>query len=160
YDAACRGDLVASTPGTVASNAVTELSGISAGRLTDGVWWVHNDSGDSARVFAVGTDGRDLGQYALGGASAIDWEDIALGPGPTAGVNYLYVGDIGDNAKTRASIQVYRVAEPVVDTSVTSPPPLQTLTGVAKLTFAYPDGPHDAEALLVDPSSGEMFIVT
>jgi hypothetical protein len=160
YDAACRGELVASTPGTVASAAVTELSGISAGRLTDGVWWVHNDSGDSARVFAVGTDGRDLGQYALGGASAIDWEDIALGPGPTAGVNYLYVGDIGDNAKNRASIQVYRVAEPAVDTGVTSPPPPQTLTGVAKLTFVYPDGPHDAEALLVDPASGEMFIVT
>jgi hypothetical protein len=160
YDAACRGTLVTSTPGTVASPAVVELSGIGAGRLTDGVWWVHNDSGDSARVFAVGSDGRDLGEYALGGASAIDWEDIAVGPGPLAGMNYLYVGDIGDNAKTRASIQVYRVLEPAVDTSVTTPPPPQTLTGVAKLTFVYPDGPHDAEALLVDPSSGEVFILT
>lgn len=158
YDAACRGTLVASTPGTVASPAVAELSGISASRLTDGVWWVHNDSGDSARVFAVGSDGRDLGEYTLGGAAAIDWEDIAVGPGPVGGTNYLYVGDIGDNAKTRASIQVYRVPEPAVDTGVTSPP--QTLTGVAKLTFVYPDGPHDAEALLVDPSSGEVFVVT
>jgi hypothetical protein len=158
-DAACRGALVASTPGTVASAAVVELSGISASRVTDGVWWVHNDSGDSARVFAVGSDGRDLGEYALSAAAASDWEDIAVGPGPVGGVSYLYTGDIGDNAKARASIQVYRVREPAVNTAATTPPP-QTLTDVGKLTFTYPDAPHDAEALLIDPSSGELFIVT
>jgi hypothetical protein len=157
--AACTGTLVTSTLGSVASPAVVELSGLVASRITAGVFWVHNDSGDSARVFAVGDDGRDLGAYTLSGASAIDWEDIATGPGPSAGVTYLYVGDTGDNAHARASVQVYRVAEPPVDTGVTSPPP-QTLTGVAKLTFTYPDGPHDAEALLVDPVSGEMFVVT
>ena len=83
-DAVCQGTLVASTPGTVASAAVDELSGISASRRTDGVWWVHNDSGDSARVFAVGTDGRDLGEFDLAGTAAVDWEDIAVGPGPVA----------------------------------------------------------------------------
>ncbi len=157
-DAACRGTLVASTPGSVASPAVVELSGIAASHLTDGVWWVHNDSGDSARVFAVGSDGRDLGQYVLSGASAVDWEDIATGPGPTPGETYLYVGDTGDNAKARASIRVYRVPEPVVDTAAA--PTTHTVTGVAALTFVYPDGPHDAEALLVDATSGEVFIVT
>ena len=158
-DAACRGTLVASTPGTVAAPAIAELSGVAASRVTDGVWWVHNDSGDSARVFAVGGDGRDLGEYALAGASAVDWEDIAVGPGPVAGGTYLYVGDIGDNAKARGAIQVYRVPEPTVVLTPVAPPP-QTLTGVATLTFVYPDGPHDAEALLVDPTSGELFIVT
>ena len=101
----------------------------------------------------------DLGQYGLAGASAVDWEDIAVGPGPVAGKSYLYVGDIGDNAKARTAIQVYRVREPTVVLTPVAPPP-QTLTGVAKLTFVYPDGPHNAEALLVDPSSGELFIVT
>jgi hypothetical protein len=159
-DAACQGTLVASTPGTVVNDAVDELSGIVAGRRTDGVWWAHNDSGDVARVFAVAADGRDLGEFDLPGASAVDWEDIAAGPGPTSGVDYLYVGDIGDNTKTRASVTVYRMREPAVDTSVVAPPPPHLLTGVSAMTFTYPDGPHDAEALLVDPQSGDLFIVT
>lgn len=159
FDAACRGGLVASTPGVVASGSVTELSGIAASRRTDGVLWVHNDSGDSARVFAVGANGSDLGEYALGAAIAIDWEDLAIGPGPDAALTYLYVGDIGDNAAARASVQVYRVPEPAVAASAGTPAP-QVLPGVARLTLTYPDGPHDAEALLVDPRSGELFIVT
>ncbi|MET0627878.1 MAG: hypothetical protein ABW033_05425 [Acidimicrobiia bacterium] len=158
-DAACKGTLVASTPGTVASNEIDELSGLSASRRTTGVWWAHNDSGDSARVFAVGDDGADLGEYTLTGASAVDWEDIAVGPGPVADVSYLYVADTGDNTATRASVQVYRVAEPAVDVNAVPAAP-QPLNGVATLTFTYPDGPHDAEALMVDPVSGRIFVVT
>jgi hypothetical protein len=97
--------------------------------------------------------------YALSGATAVDWEDIAAGPGPTAGVPYLYVGDIGDNTASRSSVQVYRVAEPVVDPTMPSSTP-QTLSGVATLDLKYPDGAHDAEALIVDPSTGELFVVT
>lgn len=121
--------------------------------------WVHNDSGDTARVFAVRTDGSDLGEYAFAGATAVDWEDIAVGPGPSAAESYLYVGDIGDNAAARASVQVYRVSEPAVDPTAGTPA-RQVLTGVARLTLTYPDGPHNAEALLVDPVTGEIFIVT
>jgi hypothetical protein len=157
--AACASTLVASTPGTVASASLDEISGIAASRRTTGVFWVHNDSGDSARVFAIGADGRALGEFALSGAGAVDWEDVAAGPGPAAGVAYLYLADIGDNAKVRASVQVYRVREPFVNPAVAPGAP-QTLGGVATLTFTYPDGPHDAEAFLVDPSTGELFIVT
>ena len=136
-----------------------ETSGIAASRRANGVWWLHNDSGDSARVFAVGNDGRDLGEYALTGAAAVDWEDIAVGPGPAAGVSYVYLADIGDNARSRTAVQVYRVPEPLVDTFGTPGPPL-ALGGVENLTFTYPDGPHDAEALLVDPSTGQLFVIT
>jgi hypothetical protein len=158
-DAACNDKLVASTTGTVASNAIDEASGITASRRVDGVWWVHNDSGDTARVFAVGSTGTTLGEFALSGATAVDWEDIAAGPGPSSGVSYLYVGDTGDNTKSRASVQVYRVPEPLVNPSspVTTP---QTLSGVATLTLHYPDGAHDAESLLVDPTNGQLFIIT
>lgn len=159
-DAACRGALVASVPGAIASRDVRELSGLAASRRTDGVWWAHNDSGDSARVFAVASDGRDLGQFALVGASASDWEDLAVGPGPVAGTSYLYVADIGDNAKARPSVRLYRVAEPAVSTGAAVPPPAQTLSGVDALELVYPDGAHDAEALLVDPVSGNLFVVT
>ena len=157
--AACKGTLVASTTGTVQSNAVTEASGIAASGRVDDVYWVHNDSGDSARVFAIGGDGRDLGEYDLADATAVDWEDIDVGPGPAPGVSYIYVGDIGDNAQNRPSVVVYRVREPLVNPDAPAPPP-QTLSGVDALTFTYPDGPHDAEALIVDPVRGDIYIVT
>jgi hypothetical protein len=157
--AACAHTLSASTVGTIASNALTETSGIVASRRTSGVWWVHNDSGDRARVFAIGDDGRDLGEFDLAGAGAVDWEDIAVGPGPSEGTSFLYMADIGDNAKSRSSVQVYRVAEPLVDAAAAPGPP-QILGGVATLNFTYPDGPHDAEALLVDPTTGDLFVVT
>lgn len=159
FEVACDGGLQATTPGTVASPAVTELSGLSSSRRNPGVWWVHNDSGDSARVFAVGENGRDLGQWSLTGASAVDWEDMAVGPGPVAGTSYLYVGDIGGNISPRSSVIVYRVAEPAVSTAPASPPS-SSLTEVAALTLTYPSGTYDAEGLLVDPVSGELFVVT
>lgn len=164
YAAACRGTLVASSPGSVASNAVTELSGIVASRRNPGVWWVHNDSGDTARVFAIGDDGRDLGTFTLVSATNVDWEDIAVGPGPTPGSTFLYVGDIGDfsvsNGSTRASIVVYRVPEPALD-AATAVPGDHTLSGVDALTLTYPGGArYDAEALLVDPLTGELYVIT
>jgi len=158
-EAACAHTLTASTVGSLASNALTETSGIAASRRVSGVWWVHNDSGDRARVFAIGNDGRDLGEFDLAGAAAVDWEDIAVGSGPSAGTSYLYVADIGDNAKSRSSVQVYRAAEPLVDPAAAPGPP-QTVTGVAKLNLTYPDGPHDAEGLLVDPTTADLFVVT
>jgi hypothetical protein len=157
--AACAHTLVGSTPGIVVSDAITEASGVAASRRVDDVWWVHNDSGDGARVFAIGITGATLGEYSLTGASAIDWEDIAVGPGPTAGVHYLYVGDIGDNATTRSSVQVFRVEEPLVNPASPSSTPV-ALGGVATLTLNYPDGAHDAEGLFVDPTTGDVFVVT
>jgi hypothetical protein len=158
-EAACANTLVASSPGTVASDAIKEASGIASSRRVDGVWWVHNDSGDTARVFAINSTGQTLGEYALSGATAVDWEDMAVGPGPSAGVSYLYLGDIGDNGNARASVQVYRVAEPMVDPSNPLVTP-QALTGVTTLTLHYPDGAHDAEGMFVDPSTHDVFVVT
>src|SRR4051794_9496508 len=157
--AACAHTLIGSTPGIVVSDAIREASGIAASRRVDNVWWVHNDSGDTARVFAISTAGATLGEYALSGASAPDWEDIAIGPGPDAGVSYLYVGDIGDNTKSRSTVQVYRVPEPLVNPAAPLSTP-QTLTGVVALDLKYPDGAHDAEALFVDPTTRDLFVVT
>lgn len=146
-----------------ASNGVTtsanlvEASGIAASRKNAHVLWAHNDSGDSARVFALRTDGTHLGIYTFSSASALDWEDMAIGPGPTPGVDYLYVGDIGDNLNFRSTVRVYRVPEPVVDQNQS--PTTTTLTGVQSITLAYPAGPRDAETLMVD-TNGDLYIVT
>ena len=144
--------------GTVESGTINEASGLAASRANADVLWVHNDSGDSARVFAMDTQGRHLGIYDLAGAGSRDWEDMAVGPGPVAGQSYLYMGDIGDNAATRSSIQIHRVAEPTV--SSTQAPVEITLSGVETITLTYPDGARDAEALMVDPVNGDIYVVS
>ena len=56
---------------------------------------MHNDSGDTARVFAIDRAGTTRAILSLPGVSAIDIEDIAIGPGPDEWRPYLYLGDIG-----------------------------------------------------------------
>jgi hypothetical protein len=146
------------TPATVASPDVVELSGIAASRVNGGVLWAHNDSGDTARVFAMDAQGGALATYMLVGADAIDWEDIAVGPDASRGASELYLGDIGDNARARPNVVVYRLREPAVTRGVA--PVVETLADVERLTLRYPDGPHDAETLMVDPVSGDLIIVT
>lgn len=142
--------------GTVASKRVREASGLVASRSQPGVLWVHNDSGDVARLYAVGADGSDLGAFLLHGASNVDWEDLAIGPGPEPGRDYLYAGDIGDNYLARPSITVYRVLEPEIVEGVKT----AQVKGAESFELRYPDGPHNAETLLVDPRSGDLYIVT
>ena len=144
--------------GTVQQAAVNEASGIAASRKNAGVLWVHNDSGDSARVFAMNTAGTHLGIYNLSGVTATDCEDMAVGPGPTASKHYLYIGDIGDNSAVRTHIRVYRVEEPAVSANQT--PVTVSLTGVETLKLVYEDGARDAETLMADPQTGDLYIVS
>lgn len=139
--------------GTVMSPAIVEASGIAVSRTHEDVLWVHNDSGDGARAFAIATDGTTLAEIAIDGALAFDWEDMALGPGPEDG-DFLYFGDIGDNSELRGNITVYRVPEPDPASGD------GTITDVTALVMEYPDGSHNAETLLSDPLTGDLFIVT
>jgi hypothetical protein len=147
----------AATSPRVSSPDVVEISGLAVSRTQPGVIWGHNDSGDTARVFAISPTGEHLRTFTLAGATATDWEDMAIGPGPTPGSDYLYLGDIGDNQAVRPSIIVYRVAEPAVSVGAM---PSDDLAGVEALTLRYADKPHDAETLLVDPVTGDLFVVT
>ncbi len=115
--------------------------------------------------FALSGSGQLLATIDVDGATAVDWEDIAVGP-PSSTVaadrssstgQTLYLADIGDNGRSRRSITVYRTPEPAVDPS--SAGTTAHVTADA-LSFTYPDGPHDAEALMVDPRSGDLVIVT
>lgn len=146
--------------GTVNHRALNEVSGLVASRTQPGVLWVHNDSGDRPRAFALATDGALLGEYRLSGANAIDWEDMALGPGPEPGVDYLYLGDIGDNFRVRPAVQVYRIREPAVATGRGRAGQTHEVERVERFRLRYPDGAHNAETLLVDPADSALYIVT
>jgi hypothetical protein len=145
------GRLRARVTGRVADPAANELSGLVRSRSQPGLLWSHDDSGAGPVLFGLRADGRVAAHPTVTGAEAVDWEDIAAGPAPD-GRPLLYVGDIGDNASRRPSVDVYRVAEPRAGAAATAP--------AARLRLRYPDGAHDAEALLVDPLRGELVIVT
>jgi hypothetical protein len=87
---------------------------------------------------------------------------MAIGPGPKRDVPYLYLGDIGDNSKNRREIVVYRVLEPLIvstDASSSTGSPRSTESADV-IRLEYPDGKHNAETLLVHPSTGDLYIVT
>ena len=120
--------------GTVESAAVTEASGLVSSGRHPGVLWTHNDSGDTARLHAIDTTGASAGTLTISGAIPVDWEDIAR-DGST-----LYVGDIGDNDRTRTELAIWRVEEPETLSDDGS-------TGGSRMLLTYPTGAHDAEAL-------------
>ncbi len=139
--------------GELANPAIDETSGLVASALHPGSYYLHNDSGDSARFFAIGPAGEDRGTYLLEGVVAVDWEDMARGPCAGEG-SCLYFADFGDNATQRAEYVIHRVAEPA-----RLAPGVQSLP-FESFRYVYPDGAHNAEALLVHPTSGAPIILT
>jgi hypothetical protein len=150
---------VPDVPANVNSSELIEASGLASSRADDEFLWAHNDSGDSARFFAFDYEGGQHATYSITGVEAIDWEDMAIGPGPDSGVDYLYFADIGDNAMQRPNVTVYRLPEPEVAFQPDTPVgPI--IKDAEAITLIYPDGPHDAETLLVDPKTADLLIVT
>lgn len=99
-----------------------EISGIVKSRQYKDTYWVHNDSGDSSRIFAINSQGEVLfpgfdpkdptkgrGEYEgikIKKAANRDWEDIAL-DGKT-----MYISDCGNNANQRTDLGIYKLQEP------------------------------------------------
>ncbi len=134
----------------IENKLVSESSGIAPSHLSPNAYYTHNDSGDTARFFRFDQSGRITGTFTLAGAQATDWEDMASRT--NKGKSHLYLGDIGDNARRRPNIKIYRVAEPTGGS--------RNLTAFDTYTLTYPDGAKDCEALLVDPKNGDIFLVT
>jgi hypothetical protein len=127
---------------------LSEASGVAVSRLNPRRIWVHNDSGAPTLV-ELNDRGVVTGRIRLIGITVANWEATAVGPCPSG--SCLYLGDIGDNSAKRKTIAVYRLPEPNNASGEVS------VHDVFHAT--YPDGPHDAEALLITPK-GEMFVVT
>ncbi|MDT4932142.1 MAG: hypothetical protein QOK11_34 [Pseudonocardiales bacterium] len=141
----------------LADPRINEASGIAAGITSPGVVYVHNDSGDAPRFFALDArTGATLAVYTVPGAAALDWEDIAVAP-DARGVPSVWLGDIGDNNGVRREIQVYRVDEPRVDPTRRDVAVPSSPAEVWRLR--YPDGAVDAESLAVAPD-GTPYVVT
>lgn len=146
----------------VADPMLTEISGMVASRIHDGVLYVHNDSGEAvARFFALQPDGTTLAQIVIDGAPSLDTEDAALET--SGGREWLWLGDIGDNAARdggtpRSSIDVIRAEVPALP-SAPSATPLHVASHEL-FTLTYPDAPHDCEALIFDAPTGDLYLLS
>ncbi|GAA5141807.1 hypothetical protein GCM10023340_04140 [Nocardioides marinquilinus] len=127
--------------------AITESSGLALGVVHPDVVYTVNDRGGGPVVYAVGPDGETVATLQVGGARNVDWEDVAV----TAD-GHVLVADIGDNDAERADVTLYTFPEPEVLDD-------QTVRTVAS-RFRYDTGPANAEAVLVDPRTDRLCVVT
>jgi hypothetical protein len=129
-----------------------ELSGIAFSRVHAGVFYGRTDSGGKSSVYMFNADGEELGEIKLDKVENRDWEDIAVGPGP-GGKSYIYIGEIGDNAAVHDEVFIYRIPEPTKLKPESEEKP-------EKIKLTYPGGARDAETLMVDPISGDIYIIS
>lgn len=142
--------------GIITEELLEEASGIVPSIKNSNYLWTHNDSGDDARLFLIDKTGKRIATVNLAGANNRDWEDIAIGQGPN-GKTYLYIADIGDNEAENKYKYIYRVEEPLLDLTKTTD---TTLSNIEKITFEYPDGVRDAESMMIDPITQDLFVIS
>jgi hypothetical protein len=128
---------------------LSEASGLAISTRAPGRFWSHNDSGNPPILIGFDTKGVVTQRVALTGVSLTDWEAVAVGPCPSG--SCVYAGDIGDNSAKRKSIAIYRFAEPAAG--------VQSVAVTDVFHATYPDGAHNAEALLIAPDA-RLYIVT
>ncbi|MDP7028090.1 MAG: hypothetical protein QF380_06765, partial [Candidatus Marinimicrobia bacterium] len=144
--------------GLIDLDEINEASGIVASRKNGNVFWTHNDSDGENCVYAFNQNGENLGQYYLSNCTLRDWEDIAIGPSEIDGEFFIYVADIGDNYAQYNEKNIYRFIEPNVDSN--QQPQIFTISEVETISFVYPDQPRDAETILVDPLTQDIYVVS
>jgi hypothetical protein len=148
---------------------LSEISGLVASIQNPEVLWAHQDSDKPANLIALGTNGSNRGEWILAGATNKDWEDIGA-----ATVNdepLLYIGDFGDNGAARTDLNILRIREPLL---VANGGGIIPETDIERIEFQYPATPggeggpgvpgvparRDAESMIVDPHSGDVYILS
>ncbi len=147
--------------GNLSNPEITESSGLAASKCQPNVYWTHNDSGDDAFIYAINRSGGRLGTWRVIGASNVDWEDIALFK-DSQGNCTIYIAEIGDNSNKRSEHIIYRLSEPTVtpaDADSSRQQPRET-GRAQEVRFSYPDSNPNAETLLVEPKTANIYVVT
>ncbi len=133
-----------------------EVSGLAASANNPGLLWTQNDSGNAPVIYLVDEKLKIKLACKIQGVKNRDWEDIAVGPGPEAGKNYLYVGDIGDNNANYPFKYIYWFEEPKLNNQRNE----ITITEFNTIIFQLEDGKKDAEALMIHPKTKNLYIVS
>lgn len=146
---------VAVVVGRLAAPELTENSGLAASRLTNGLSWAVNDSGNEPELFSLGSHGEDRGKVRVAGVENHDWEDLAAFT--WQGRAFLLVADVGDNRAERAQVQLHIVPEPL-------PGPDGRFAGSVNpawsIKLVFEDGPRDCEGVAVDEAGGQILLLS
>jgi len=142
--------------GILRDGRLGEISGMTASPSTPDHFWVHNDSGSPADVFAIDSTGRVQAQLRITGVKPVDWEDMAAFT--LDGKSWLLLADTGDNGGVRPRVELVVVEEPAFASDATE----HAFKAAAawRLPFRYADEPHDVEAVGVDASSETVLLLT
>lgn len=136
--------------GQVRNPNLIENSGIDFSNVHDDVIWSLNDSRHAPRLYALKSDGTDLGEFSVEGATNTDWEDIEIGQclhNPK--IDCIYAADIGNNKRKRDSLSIYVIEEPRELRG-------QTLRVAQIITFKSPD--KNFESLSLNEKTGEFYL--
>lgn len=129
-----------------------EASGICDSKSMSGNVWVQEDGGNPNVLHQFSHTGEYKGNIQMPFPNR-DWEDISIGAGPETGKNYIYMAEIGDNdAAYNNQYYIYRFLEPQ---SLN-----EKVVNFDKIAFQYPDGSRDAECILLNPATKDIYIVT
>ncbi len=134
----------AATAGHVSGlSSIREISGVVSSHRYTRTLWIEQDGGNPERIDAIRPDGTARASIPVRNAQNHDWEDIAYWD------HRIWIGDIGSNAGTDGSVDVYWFKEPK----------LSARSVTAKMaTLRYPDGGHNAEAMFV--TGGNLYVVS
>lgn len=141
---------------------LSETSGISYSVKNPGMIWAHNDSGHTNTLYLISTENAEIiAQYRITGTVNLDWEDMEIALDAETNEPYIYIGDIGDNSESRPVYTIYKFKEPLYipqhsQQSFVSWQP----EDFSSIKIMYPDESHDAETLIIDPLTMDLFIVT
>ncbi|UIR57140.1 hypothetical protein LZQ00_04830 [Sphingobacterium sp. SRCM116780] len=142
--------------GAIENKELDELSGILNAKQAS-YFWVHNDSGDRARIFLIDKKCRLRCTYELDAVKVVDCEDIARIEIDKK--SFLILADIGDNLAVRRNVKLYIFPEPEYKEGDASTIHIAQ-EQIRTITLKYKDGSRDAEALFVDPIDQQLYIIS
>jgi len=136
----------------IQNDLISEASGLCDSQSMPGNVWVEEDSGNPNVIHLISHTGEYKGNVQMPFTNR-DWEDMTIGAGPVSGKTYIYLAEIGDNkAAYNNQYYIYRFLEPQ---SIK-----EKVTTYDQITFQYPDGSRDAECILLDPETKDIYIIT
>lgn len=134
----------------IRSKELREISGMDFSRRHSGIFWVHNDSGDTEELFAVTLEGSVQSQWRVEGVRNEDWEDVALAACLGVPGDCLYVADTGNKHGERKKLRIHMIPEP----KVLAPGTLRVTR-----TFEFPSLGLNIEAMALDEARGRFLLV-
>lgn len=136
---------------SIPAGLIDEASGIADSRSMPGHLWVQEDGNNPSRLSLISYQGQLRGRIQLPFPNR-DWEDMDLFYDKHSKSNYIYIADTGDNLRQYPEYYIYRFKEPE---SIH-----EEVKEYERIVFYYPEGSRDTEAILIEPNTQDIYVIT